>query len=67
MKISVSDLSKAIDYLKKNSNVNVRIDIINSEVAELTGSDLSNDIVTIKLYDTETNNSFAKITETRRL
>lgn len=67
MKVSVSELSKAIDYLKKHNNVSVRIDTINLEVVEITGSDTDGDIVTIKIYDNENNNSFAKITETRRL
>lgn len=67
MKILVAELAKAIEYLKKQGNEAVRIDFLSPEVVRISGADLSGNIITIKLYDTENNNSFAKITETRRL
>lgn len=68
MKTTVADLTKALDYLQKHSaDMIVRIDVVNSEVFELTASDIDGSLITIKIYDSEKLNNFAQITSTRRL
>lgn len=67
MKIALNDLEKAIQFLKtKTIGETVQVEEL-SGTLKIVGTDRQSRAVTLHLYDSESNKSFATVTRTERL
>lgn len=67
MKVSLLELKQAVEYINKISrDMDIRIDIF-AETLELTCSDLSSNLVVIKLFDSVTQKIRPKVHKVEEL